>query len=341
MKRLLPTTLLIFLLMADAFATDNLLDYQKRVAGATEQIEQIMTTEDDAKAGISLVKKLLPASEQIESKGKIIAVDNRWLHNKLDAATAENDYELRVIKLNEIYGSLKALEASLMGAEEISREQTGKEEAKEKLKQILAQEQYREKQENPITKFIRERKKQALDFVAKIWNKLMTAIFGTSGEATGFFSIIFWAIVIVVAFFIIRMLMKFRPTKKKPKKRTVLGEELEEDVKPGDLADAALAAAKAGDFRLGVRKLYIAFLYEMSERNLIELDSHTTNREYLAKVSRFSLLVPSMKYLTERFDFFWYGMFPSSQEDFINYLEKYKEAVTKVQTISQQSAQSS
>lgn len=341
MKRLSTATLLIFLLMTEALAAASLLDYQTRVTRATEQIERIMTDEDDSNEGASVMKKLLPASEQVEARGKVITVDNRWLHDKLDRASDEKVQELRVIILNEIYGSLNALDVSLNDAQEIAKEQASKAEAKEKLKQILTQDQYREKQENPITKFIRETRQQALAFVAKIWNTLMNAIFGTAGEATGFFRIIFWAIVVMVAIFIIRMLMKFKPTRKKSKKRTVLGEELDEDVKPSDLADAALAAAKAGDFRLGVRKLYIALLYEMSERNLIELDSHATNREYLAKASRFSQLVPAMNYMTERFDFFWYGMFPSSQEDFINYLEKYREAVNKVQTISAQSPQSS
>lgn len=341
MKRLCSATLLIFLALANSYAAANLLDYEKRVARATEQIERIMTDEVYSEEGLSYVKKLLPVSEQVESKGKIVEVDNRWLHEKLDAASAQNARESRATILNEIYGSLKSLDLHLIDAEDITREHAPIEDSKERLRRILAQEQYQIKKESPITKFINETRKKVKDFLVKIYLKIVNALFGATGEASGLFRFIFIIAFLVAGYFIIRMMMKFKPGKKKSKKRTVLGEEIEADTKPGDLADAALAAAKTGDFRLGVRKLYIAILYEMSERNLIELDSNSTNREYLAKASRFTQLAPSMKYLTDRFDFFWYGMFPSSQADFINYLEKYREAVNKVQTISEQTAQSS
>ena len=119
----------------------------------------------------------------------------------------------------------------------------------------------------------------------------------------------------------------------------MLGEEIDEDMRPSDFADAAIAAARAGDFRTGIRKLYIALLYELSERQLIELDANATNREYLSKVSRFSTLLPAMGYLTDRFDYFWYGMFPSSEQDFSSYLASYREALKQAQTISQQQTQ--
>jgi hypothetical protein len=340
MKRLGTATLLILLVTADSLAAASLLDYEKRVARATEQIERIMTDENYSEEGLSYVKKLLPVSEQVETKGKIIEVDNRWLHKKLDAASAEKEREPRAIILNDIYGSLQSLDLQLIDAEDITRESATTDDAKERLKRILAQEQYLVKKESPITKFINETRKKVKDMLIEIYVKIMTALFGATGEASNLFRFVFIIAFLVAGYFIIRMLIKIRPGKKKPKKRTVLGEEIEEDTKPGDLADAALAAAKSGDFRLGVRKLYIAFLYEMSERNLIELDSNSTNREYQAMVSRFAQLASPMKYLTERFDFFWYGMFPSSQEDFINYLERYREAVNKVQTISEQTAQS-
>ena len=88
-----------------------------------------------------------------------------------------------------------------------------------------------------------------------------------------------------------------------------------------------LPRRRPGDFRGAVRKLYISLLYELSERNLIELEPNTTNHEYLAKVSRFQPLVAPMRYLTDRFDYFWYGMFPSSAEDFSTFQARYNEAM--------------
>jgi hypothetical protein len=341
MRRLFTIILLILLAMVEASAAGSLLDYEKRVARAAEQIERIKMDADYSEEGLSYVKKLLPATEQVESREKVIDVNNKWLHEKLDKLAVEPDKKRREEMLDELHGSLEALDIELIAAEDISREGAAKAGTKEKLKDILAAEQYREKKENPITKFINETRQKVKDYLVKLYLKIVNALFGASGEASNLFRGIFVIGFLIAGYFIVRMLMKFKPGRKKSKKRTVLGEEIEEETTPKDLADAALAAAKVGDFRLGVRKLYIALLYEMSERNLIELDSHATNREYLAKASRFTQLVPSMSYLTDRFDFFWYGMFPSSQQDFISYLEKYREAVNKVQTISEQKAPSS
>jgi hypothetical protein len=339
MKRFLASTVFLLILIAEASAASSLLDYEKRVARAAEQMERIRADEDYSEEGLSYVKKLLPASEQVSSNEKVIEVNNQWLHEKLDRLAAEADKNRRKELLNEIHGSLEALDVELINAQDISRETSGKEEAREKLKKILAEEQYREKKESPITKFINETRQKIKDFLVKLYLTIVQALFGSGGGSSLLFKLIFGAVVLLVGYLIVRMVMNYKPGKKRVKKRTVLGEEIEEDAKPGDLADAALAAARRGDFRLGVRKLYIALLYEMSERNLIELDSHATNREYLAKASAFSQLIPSMSYLTERFDYFWYGMFPSSQQDFIRFLETYREAVNRVQSISQQVAQ--
>ena len=46
-----------------------------------------------------------------------------------------------------------------------------------------------------------------------------------------------------------------------------------------------------------------------------------------------------MHFMTDRFDYFWYGMFPSSQEDFSAYLTRYREAVLNAQRISEQQRQ--
>jgi hypothetical protein len=136
----------------------------------------------------------------------------------------------------------------------------------------------------------------------------------------------------------VRMLRGRSSVKTKDKRRTVLGEEIEAGVTSADLAAAALAAARAGDFRAAMRKLYISLLYELAERDLIEIEAHVTNREYLARISRFAALASSMRYLTDRFDYFWYGMFPSSEADFKEYMERYSEAMEGARSAGQQTA---
>jgi len=37
-----------------------------------------------------------------------------------------------------------------------------------------------------------------------------------------------------------------------------------------------------------------------------------------------------MRYLTETFDFYWYGMFPVTEQDYASYLARYEEASSHV-----------
>ena len=84
--------------------------------------------------------------------------------------------------------------------------------------------------------------------------------------------------------------------------------------------------ARLGEFRTAVRKLYVALLYQFSERGLIELRPNATNRDYLSMLPGSSVLVSPMRYLTDRFDYYWYGMSPISEQEYASYLARYEEA---------------
>ena len=135
-----------------------------------------------------------------------------------------------------------------------------------------------------------------------------------------------------------RVVRQIKPRKKRARKRTILGEELDAATTPRDLADAAMAAARAGDFRTAIRKLYISLLYDLAERNVIELEDSATNHEYLARLSRFNSLTAPVGYLTDRFDYCWYGMTASSEEEFSTCLARYKEAMERAQSLGPQPA---
>jgi hypothetical protein len=40
-----------------------------------------------------------------------------------------------------------------------------------------------------------------------------------------------------------------------------------------------------------------------------------------------------MRYLTERFEYFWYGMFPLGADDFSAFLAGYREAISNAHTL--------
>ena len=79
-------------------------------------------------------------------------------------------------------------------------------------------------------------------------------------------------------------------------------------------------------------------LYELSERNVIELEDSATNHEYLKMVVRFNALAGPMRYMTDRFDNVWYGMFSASEEEFAAYLTRYEEAMERARTMGEQAA---
>jgi hypothetical protein len=210
-----------------------------------------------------------------------------------------------------------------------------------KVREILSRPQFQPKRENPITAFLKKVWNEIANFFNEIFSalsRLLSKLIGAGGGGTWLAWLIIFAALAGALFGVYRALKRREPRRKRSKKRLVLGEEVDADATARDLADRAMAAARRGDFRGAMRGLYIALLYDLAERKLIELDDSATNREYLKRVSRFNQLMPAMRYLTDRFDYFWYGMFPSTEADFSVYHARYKEAAAQVELLSRQAA---
>lgn len=324
--------------MTDAFGAATLADYSNRVRQAAEQIEIIRDGREYEEEANNKIKKLLPRSEQVELEGQTVTVDNAWLHALIDSARNTANGEERSDKLDEASGRLLAL---LEHLEHLQSQTTGADSAaaREKIREIRNRPEFLKKNDDPLTAFIKKVRKEVMDFLTKVYTKILELLFGNNSGASWVYRGVVIAGLIGAIVLAFRMFRRIKRTpKKRGKKRTVLGEEIDAGTTSSDLADAALAAAKAGDFRSAVRKLYISLLYELSERNLIELEPNATNHEYLAKVSHFQPLVAPMRYLTDRFDYFWYGMLPSSAEDFSVFQARYKEAMASARSLGEESA---
>ncbi|HTF37241.1 MAG TPA: DUF4129 domain-containing protein, partial [Blastocatellia bacterium] len=217
--------------------------------------------------------------------------------------------------------------------------------SRDRIREILSRPAYQAEQETPVGAFVKKVWRKVRGFVGEILYALMRLLerlFG-AGAGSGWISKVLLALVLATALIVAVVLARRlrRPQTKRKKTRLVLGEEIAADGTSGELAEAGLAAARAGDFRTAVRKLYVSLLYELGERNLIELEDSATNHEYLRKASRFTALVGPMRYLTDRFDYVWYGMFPSSEDDFAAYLARYEEAMERARTLGEQAASAS
>lgn len=343
-RQLLPTWLLILLIFADASGAIKLRYYENRIRRAVEQIERIKTDPSEyGKQGIETIIALVPKSEAVEIEGqaKPFPVDNAWLYSMLDEYEAEGDGQRRVAKLNEIGGRLSALGDHLLRIEEASTARVESADPRAKVMEILNRPDYKARTETRLGSFLRRTWQAISDFLGELYKafgRLLARLFGTSADGS-WFSLILMIAALAAAFIgVIRLAARMKPLKRRPKKRTVLGEEMEEGANPRDLAEAAMAAARSGDFRTAMRKLYLSLLYDLADRHLIELEENATNHEYLSRVSRFPSLAPAMKYLTDRFDYFWYGMLPSTEEDFSSYLARYHEALERAQGLGESSA---
>jgi Domain of unknown function (DUF4129) len=343
MTKLFAAGFLLLLGASETFAAATLLNYENRVVRAAEQIERIKADKEYSEEGIDYIKRLLPRSEQVEFEGREVGVDNSWLYALLDSYRAERDPQQQIARLNEVGGRLRALDEHLRRVEATGSGETAS--PRDKIREILSRPAYQPERETVVGAFIKKVLRTIRGFIGEIYSalqRLIEKIFGVGGQGGWIPKLLLIVVLGVAVIMVARMASRIRVPRAKRKKKTrlILGEEVAADGTSRELADAALAAARAGDFRNAVRKLYVSLLYELSERNLIELEESATNREYLRKVSRFTALVGPMRYLTDRFDYVWYGMFPSSEEDFAAYLATYLEAMAGAQTLSPEPASS-
>jgi hypothetical protein len=118
-----------------------------------------------------------------------------------------------------------------------------------------------------------------------------------------------------------------RAPRTKKKSRVILGEQIGEDQSASDLFGEAERLAREGNLRSAIRKGYIALLGELSDRKLIGLAQHKTNRDYLREVRSRNALHPPMKAATETFEQHWYGSQNSSESDWARFRDEYDKAV--------------
>lgn len=326
--------LLCGLFITPAGGATNLASYKMKVARAIEEAQTIIDYNDNGTGypeGLQEIKRQLPRTLEVEQDGRVVVVDNGWLHEAVDSFASQKDSARQKAVMEAALARLLAIGDHLETAE---RERAGEaSDARAKAKEIVGRSEYRPRGDNPITAFIKEQWGRVAKFLSDLYISIMTAIFGSGGDASLVSQIIIILLLALALFGAARLAMKI-DFKRAKKKQTVLGEEIEADVTAADLAEAAMAAAGSGDFRLAMRKLYLSLLYELGERDLIELEPDLTNREYLGRVSKFAPLAEPMRYLTERFDQVWYGMFPVSQADFSAYLASYKEASGRAKTVA-------
>lgn len=298
-------------LAAGSVAAVPLDDYHARVDRAIDLLATFQSTEEFV-APVPLASQLeplrewLPTTETVEIDGRTILVDNAWVPRELDRYATLESLDDRIEAVDRIAGMLYDIDHHILELDAAERHATA--EDRRQLDEILKRAEFQERSESAISKFIRETKDQVMKWLADLLRPLFG---GAAGEGLG----LGLRIVIIVAASIALGLLaravwqatQRRRTAAVRGKKIIFGEEIDESTTAGDLAAQAKALAAKGEFRGAIRRLFVALIYQLDERELVRLRPQATNREYLALVRRFDRLHPVMASLADTFERVWYG----------------------------------
>lgn len=345
-----PTRLAVLVLLTCALpvaaAAASLTNYRARVEAAQKDIEIIISivaageTEDEyvqyIQRTVIAIRRSLPENERVEARGGTVEVSNKWLREKLDEFSDSALDTERTAVLTEISEFLSALDAHLAELEAAADAERSRDDDKQKLAEILAREEYQkppEKQESLFQRWLR----QFIEWIDSLIPKGQV----TTERSEGYRSlslvlqIIIYALVIgLLAFLIFRFGPRLarrlrRPDTEGRQTRVILGESIAPTASASDLFAEAEALARSGELRSAIRKGYVALLCDLADRRLIGLARHKTNRDYLRDVRGRPRLFERMSLVTGSFEKHWYGYRPARAEDWEDFRDHYRKAVSE------------
>lgn len=316
-------------------------DYAGRVAQAARQTAELANGagRDEAahKAALKTITELLPATEKISRGGELVHVDNSWLHQAISNLKWD-DGGTRSAQLSDLAARLGALERRLSEAasQADARGSAESADARARLEQILAREEYQleANQDSVIRGWVRK--------IQEAIDRFLLWLFTRSGPATapsaGTVRLLRYAILAVTAvallFGLTMLLRRFRLSALKRKKvepeeaREVLGEHIDAALTADDLLREAAEMARKGEFRLAIRRAYIALLCDLEQRGQLKLNRAKTNNDYLRELEPDAKTHRPVAQMTTRYERVWYGRGEATLEDYAGFIDRYREAAS-------------
>jgi hypothetical protein len=284
---------------------------------------------------ISRIRQNLPVAENIEWQGATVETENRWLFDKLDSYQTESaNLAKRKMILTEISERLEAVKSKLDELENSGALSRTKDEDKQKLAEILKREEYA-KPEKPEESWLQSLIRRFLAWLNE--NAPQDAPDEPARAGYPSFSVVLmlalFALVLALIGFLFykfapRAGLSFRSQKgEKNRDRVILGERLAANESADSLFTEAERLALEGNLRQAIRKGYIALLCELSDRKIINLARHKTNRDYLREARKHSALYQNMQNLTDNFERRWYGFENTAEKDWNEFRARYKKAL--------------
>jgi hypothetical protein len=315
-------------------------DYASRLAKAEQRVNEALELDGSASELAPImneVKRLLPASEEVEFKGAIISIDNAWLHESVNniMKNTEGDAKRRLSTLDEISARLAGLLQSVKAGQ--TAEDAALQDRRAKLDEILARPEYQpeKKRESMMMRWGR----QVLELIGYILRQLAKLLIGSpraqapvggGGLVAILRALISLAVIAALIFGAVKLARLFR-TRRKPAKeaepREALGEEIAEDATSADLFATASELARQGEYRKAIRRAYIALLCEFDQRGKLRLERSKTNRDYLGELRSEQRIYPTFSVMTLAFERAWYGQERATEEQFQSFVTLYQEAI--------------
>jgi uncharacterized protein DUF4129 len=337
MRTKVASCVFLFFISSVAGATTRLADYAARIERAREAIGELIENEPSENGllkKLSAIKRLLPKQEEVEFDGRVVRVENTWLHAAVDEVAKKpgDDGEGRKTILNEIAERLSALQERVRQ----SRLVANSDDKSAQLNSILARPEYRSDEEkaSSINRLIRRLRDAILRFLEKLALRSGAA---PNAPNSGLLSIsrIVLVFILLAATVIgaIKLLNHFhlnRRSRESKDVRQVLGEELDADLTASDLLAKATELAKEGDFRTAIRRVYIALLLELELRGKLPLHPAKTNRDYLNDMRSEDQVFMTFSSMTGTFEMTWYGERGANEKEFNEFVSEYDKAVNIV-----------
>ncbi len=342
--------LFCLLLLPSAVFGRNLAEYRASIKSVKVSMQKLITSIDQGvheggaedvkfeREIIADIRKNLPVTEKIEWEGSSIETNNQWLDENLKAFEDESaETTKRKIILNNISERLSAIEEKIEQTENPAANRS-KDEDKRKISEILRRVEYQKpppKEESTFQKIIKKIRQWLADQFPK--PDIPDGAFdGLQSLSFGFQMLLYAAVFGFIAFLIYRfapfLARKFRRGEKEDKgERIILGEKLAANEDAQSLFSEAEEMARQGNLRGAIRKGYIALLCELSDRKIIGLAQHKTNRDYLRDVRKKRELHQNMNGLTNSFERHWYGFDDANETDWNEFKQNYHKAVSSEQ----------
>jgi hypothetical protein len=329
----------VYLLLSPAWAAATLENYVRRVEEAAKLAADVVENDYSREGEIELLQRiadLVPKTEDVARAAPskdLTHVDNAWLQEAIAKLDAE-DEDTRYAQLSTIADRLTALSRSLRAALE-QQAAPAATATRERLQQILARKEYQpeEKQESALQAWLKKIRQKINELLGRLFFGGSSKALPDAGSLQAIRWLIILALLISLVWATVLLLRRFQRRQAKlqndspnEESREILGEQFDADVTADDLLKTAAEMARKGEYRLAIRRAYLALLYELEQRGKLRLHRAKTNRDYLRELQQEPYIHPLVSLLTNDYERVWYGDGAATMEDYSGFIKKYREA---------------